>query len=61
MIAIPEHASGIAVVSTRAPSLIGWPQFVSETHESIRELAWVSSIIKLLIAEGVIVGLFGDN
>jgi hypothetical protein len=45
----------------RAPSLIGWPQFVSETHESIRELAWVSSIIKLLIAEGVIVGLFGDN
>jgi len=45
----------------RATRLIGWPQFVSETHESIRELAWVSSIIKLLIAEGVIVGLFGDN
>ena len=45
----------------RATSLIGWPQFVSESHESIRELVWVSCIIKLLIAEAVIVGLFGDN
>jgi hypothetical protein len=61
LIAVPQREAGIAVVSMRATSLIGWPQFVSETHESIRELAWVSCIIKLRIAEDVIVGLFGDN
>jgi hypothetical protein len=61
LIAVPQREAGIAVVSMRATSLIGWPQFVSETHEFIRELVWVSCIIKLLIAEAVIVGLFDDN
>jgi hypothetical protein len=61
LIAVPRRESGIAVVCMRATRLIGWPQFVSETHESIRGLVWVSCIIKLRIAEDVIVGLFGDN